>query len=273
MSVVFSGCVCLFVCCFGPMAASYNQLILCHLFSLPDWSIPLFHSLPDWSILLFHRAPDWSVPLFHSLPDWFILPFHRVPDRSVPLFLGVPNCCTQYTRLFNSTVSWCIRYWYCLFYSSVSVYFISSVLLFRSLPVCSVPLFHLCFISSALLFHSLRVRCMTLCHCVPSLPYYCFKLFLYATVTSRLLLFHTTVSYCYCMSLLHHAPLSIREFCTILFLYPSLPYYCFTLSSSMLLFHIVPVCHCYIPLPSPCSTTVSYCSCMPLLHHAPLSSK
>ena len=243
MSVVFSDCVCLFVCCFGPMAASYNQLILCHLFSLPDWSIPLFHSLPDW-----------SVPLFHSLRDWFILPFHRVPDRSVPLFLGVPNCCTPYTRLFNSTVSWCIRYWYCLFYSSVSVYFISSVLLFHSLPVCSVPLFHLCFISSALLFHSLRVRCMTLCYCVPSLPHYCFILLLYVTVTSRFLLY-TRILY-------HIVPVPISSILL-----------CFTLSSSMLLFHIVPVCHCYIPLPSPCSTTVSYCSCMPLLHHAPLSSK
>ena len=114
--------------------------------------------------------------------------------------------------------------------------------------------------------------------------------------------------YCSYIPLLHHTSISIRNCCAILFLYTSVtshsPFYRLLLHtvsvpiSSILLFHIVLVCLCYITPPSLyetalpycfcthlfhttvscCSTrpylyetAVSYCSCMPLLHHASLS--
>ena len=104
------------------------------------------------------------------------------------------------------------------------------------------------------------------------------------------------MSYCSCMPLLHNTLLSIRNCCYILFLYPSLSHYCFMLFHAplsirnccailflyatvtsrspiytRLLCRIVPVCHCYITFPYLYETAVPYCSCMPLLHHVPLS--
>ena len=118
-------------------------------------------------------------------------------------------------------------------------------------------------------------------------------LFLYATVTSRsplctrLLycivpvchcyitfpsLYETAVSYCSCVPLLHHVPHTLRNCCAILFLYATVasrpPLYTKPLCRIV----PVPVCHCYITPPSLYETAVPYCSCscMPLLHHAPL---
>ena len=68
-------------------------------------------------------------------------------------------------------------------------------------------------------------------------------------------LFHTCVSYRYCMPLLDHAPLSRGNCYVILFLYASLYETAVTYCFCTHLLH----------------TTVLYCSCMPLLHNAQIS--
>ena len=186
-----------------------------------------------------------------------------------------------------------------LLYTSVTSHSPLYRLLLRivSVPISSILLFHIVLVC---LLHNapLSIDCCYVLFLYPSLPYCCFILFLYACYITLLSLYETAVPYCFCthlfhttvsccstrpslyetavpycscscMPLLHHVPLSVRDCCIVLFLYATV-----TSRSPLctrLLYRIVPVCHCYITFPTLYETAVPYCSCMPLLHHAPLS--
>ena len=98
-------------------------------------------------------------------------------------------------------------------------------------------------------------------------------------------LYETAVPYSY-MPLLHRASFSIGNCYVILLLYASVTphsrlyrklfflYASVTSRSHLyrkLQCHIAPIHLCYITLPSLYETAVPYCSCIPLLHHTPLS--